>query len=136
MLRPDRGKEKRNPRTGLKTGHYRGKPKANPRQTQANLSKPKTHTQKRRGGHTAEVSDRKSPPFAGKREGWGTLKFKGEVALEEKPKRVEGELEFCGGLGSRKRRQAAALQKKRVSGPSRDRRRLCGVRLPNRKVAD
>src|SRR5208283_126343 len=36
MLRTDKGKEKRNPRTSLKTGHYRGKPK----QTQDPGSKP------------------------------------------------------------------------------------------------
>src|SRR5271157_2036922 len=31
-------------------------------------------------------SERKSPPFAERREGWGTLKFKGEVGLGEEPK--------------------------------------------------
>ncbi len=34
----------------------------------------------------AEASDHKSPPFAKKREGWGTLKFQCLVALEEEPR--------------------------------------------------
>jgi len=42
-----------------------------------------TQSSQRRGSVTP---DRKSPPFAEEREGWGTLKFKGGVAWGEEPK--------------------------------------------------
>src|SRR5208283_5124280 len=59
-------------------------------------------------------SERKSPPFAERREGWGTLKFKGEAGLEEEPK--------------------THTQRRRVGHPAkRDPRAQTGVSVPQEK---
>jgi len=49
---------------------------------------------KRRG---TEVSDRKNPPFAEKREGWDTLKFRGLVAQRKRnPRKQRGRFAASG----------------------------------------
>jgi hypothetical protein len=43
-----------------------------------------------------EAFGRQSPPFAERREGWGTLKFSCGMALEDKPKREKSGEERSG----------------------------------------